>query len=110
MNFDISLKVGDLIRESGVDIGTVQSVNSATSATLESNYSGTSLSNQFAYVQETPTVEGDRFKGYYIRMNMENDSADRVELFSAEVHFSGGQAGKGSKLPTKDQKGKTASV
>jgi len=83
-NFDTNLKIGDIVRfgDGGALIGTINAVTNATTAVLEVAYPGATLTNQYAYIEETSVVEGDRFRGYYIRANMESDAIDKMELFA----------------------------
>ena len=88
-NFNINLKVGDIIRygDGGALIGTINVVTNATTAVLEVAYAGPTLTNQFAYIEENPIVEGDSFKGYFLRTNLRSDATKKAELFAANYRF-----------------------
>jgi hypothetical protein len=90
INFDINLKVGDVIRhgDGGTFIGVVESITNATTAVLEAAYTGPNLADQYAYIEENPIVEGDRFRGYYLRANLSCGTGQKMELFATNFNLS----------------------
>ena len=84
---DSVVRQGDIIRKDGGDlVGTVASVTNNTTIVLESAYPDAS-GTFFGYVERNNIAEGDKYKGYYARVNMENDTNEKAELYSASLSF-----------------------
>jgi len=87
-----ALAIGDSIwKDDGDDtitiIGTVTAVNrTAKTITLDS-VAGLSVSN-FIMFEKVERIEGGAMKGYYLQLNMTNDSTTDQELFAVKVEAS----------------------
>jgi len=94
-NFDLLLHVGDQIwyeLATGTGdfdiIGTIATITNATTAVLQVAYPGVTLTNQFAFIRKSDISEGERYRGYYIRAQLETDIRTRdVEMYAVNFYI-----------------------
>ena len=56
---------------------------------LEQAYTGATLTNVFSYAERPATIEGDKYKGYYLQITIENDSTEPIELYGINFNYGG---------------------
>ena len=89
--FTSAANVGDTIKtgDGGSTIGVVASITNNQTIVLEQAYTGATLTNVFSYAERPATIEGDKYKGYYLQITIENDSTEPIELYGINFNYGG---------------------